>query len=155
MVENNTVEWEKEPIENFLDEHSLFRGIHKNYLINWSGSNKIPPNIFSYKKVEKGLSTDWSKYATPQFTVSHLSNPDLKENGVLEINIGNLKETILKNDLLHSSIFVSRPQPFEISKSGVIFVFGGVFMVISRYAPAISSSGDKPKSSAKRWVPSG
>jgi len=94
MVKNNNVEWEKEPLENFLDEHVLYRGIHKNYLINWSDFNKIPPNVFSYKKDEKGISTDWSKYATPQFTLSHLRNPDLKDNGILEINVGNLKETI-------------------------------------------------------------
>ncbi len=69
MVADNRMTWEKEPFENFLDEHSLYRGIHKNYLINWADSGTIPPNVFSYKKDEKGFSTDWSKYATPEFTL--------------------------------------------------------------------------------------
>lgn len=42
---------------------------------------------------------DWSKYASPSFTLKHLPIPDLKTNGIVEMNVGELKDTISKSEL--------------------------------------------------------
>ena len=99
MVEDDPLKWETEPIENFLDAHFLFRGIHRIFWMNWKEIHKIEPNLFSTKAEAKGLSTDWSKYATPEDTLNRLRAPTLKVNGILELNVGRLQFTIKENKL--------------------------------------------------------
>lgn len=99
MVKDDPLQWEAEPIESFLDEHFLYRGIHRIFWMNWKDLNKIEPNLFSTKPEAEGLSTDWSKYATPDDTLNRLRAPTLKVNGIIELNIAHLKFTIKENKL--------------------------------------------------------
>ena len=41
---------------------------------------------------------DWSKYATPSFTLKHLPDP-FKTNGIVELKVGELRPVIKKADL--------------------------------------------------------
>jgi len=61
--------------------------------------DKIEPNFLQDPKPhEAGFSTDWSKYATPQFTLDHLREPNLPANGVVEMNVGDLLQCIAENN---------------------------------------------------------
>ncbi|MBD3254905.1 MAG: hypothetical protein GF383_07415 [Candidatus Lokiarchaeota archaeon] len=58
--------------------------------------SRIYPNFFITSQAEKGLSVDWSKYATPSFTLSHLPDPSLSINGIIELNVGKVKKFITR-----------------------------------------------------------
>lgn len=75
MAEEDPLSWETEQSEDYLDYHLLYRGVHKVLWKNWPDLNRIYPNFFITSQAEKGLSVDWSKYATPAFTLDHLPNP--------------------------------------------------------------------------------
>lgn len=93
MADEDPLTWETEPSDNFLDEHFLYRGIHKNMWQTWKNLQKFDPNFFMKKRAVEGLSTDWSKYADPQITLTHL-NSDLTIYGIAEINVGQFKNII-------------------------------------------------------------
>ncbi|MEE9378148.1 MAG: hypothetical protein V3V33_08940 [Candidatus Lokiarchaeia archaeon] len=93
MADEDPLIWEIESSENFLDEHFLYRGIHKNIWQTWENLQKIDPNFFMKRRAIEGLSTDWSKYADPQFTLTRL-NSDLAIYGIAEINVGQFKNVI-------------------------------------------------------------
>ena len=112
MAKDDPVNWETEPIENFLNEHFLYRGIHRIFWINWRDINKIEPNLFAVPKPgEEGLSTDWSKYSAPQDTLNRLRIPDLKINGIIALNVGQLRNIIkikkLPLNIMHDPIRIS------------------------------------------------
>lgn len=94
MVEEDPLNWETEPSENYLDDHFLYRGVHKVLWKNWPDLNRIYPNFFITFQAEQGFSVDWSKYTTPSFTLDHLPNPFLEINGIVELNVGSLKKII-------------------------------------------------------------
>lgn len=97
MAEEDPLTWETEPSENFLDDHFLYRGIHKNIWKNWTNLQKIYPNFFMTKRAIDGLSSDWSEYAYPQNTLNHL-NSDLTEYGIVELNVGKFRNVIDENN---------------------------------------------------------
>ncbi len=97
MAKKNNLIWEAEPPENFLDEHSLYRGVHKNLWMRWSDLSVIYPNFFQFDHTIGGLSVDWSKYATSEFTFNRLT-PDLKIFGIVEFIVGKLRECIRRNN---------------------------------------------------------
>ncbi|TFG22237.1 MAG: hypothetical protein EU529_11055 [Promethearchaeota archaeon] len=99
MVEENPLSWETEPDENFLDDHFLYRGVHKRLWKTWPELNRIYPNFFITTQAEQGLSVDWSKYATPAFTLAHLPTPSLEKIGIVEMNAGSLKKIIQEANL--------------------------------------------------------
>ena len=99
MVEEDPLKWETEPSENFLPEHLLYRAIPKTLWELWADINKIEPNFFMIKEKEKGLSVDWSKYAMPIDTLERSTKPDLTFNGILQMNIGKLRDLILRYNL--------------------------------------------------------
>ena len=99
MAEEDPLSWETEQGEAYLDYHLLYRAVHKVLWKNWPDLNRIYPNFFITSQAEKGLSVDWSKYATPAFTLDHLPNPSLEINGIVELNIGYLKKVIQNANL--------------------------------------------------------
>jgi len=97
VAEEEPLTWETELSENYLDDHNLFRGIHKNLWKTWESLLKISPNFFITKNALDGLSTDWSKYTRPQITLEHL-NSDLSVYGIIELNVGRFKDLIEENE---------------------------------------------------------
>jgi len=79
MVKDDPLTREIEPPESLLDSHLLFRGVHQILWKNWPDINIIQPNFYITKSAEEGLSVDWSKYATPQFTLNHLLIPNIRK----------------------------------------------------------------------------
>lgn len=66
MAQNNPTLWQTEPIENFLDQHLLFRGIHRNIWKYWGDDiTDIQENFITFPRKTKAqlkLSVDWSKF---------------------------------------------------------------------------------------------
>ena len=94
MDEEDPLSWDIEPYENFLDSHFFYRAVHKHIWKNWPDLNKIYPNFFSLDQAISGLSVDWSKYVTPEFTLNSRPAPDLTTNGIVELNAGKIKRSI-------------------------------------------------------------
>ncbi len=94
MAEEDPLKWDVEPYENFLDSHSFYRAVHKNLWKDWPDLYKIYPNFFSTDQAINGLSVDWNKYATPEFTLNSRPAPELTTNGIVELNVGNIKSSI-------------------------------------------------------------
>ncbi len=90
LVEENPLDWEIEPPENYLKYHLLYLGIHKDLWIQWSTLEKIHINFFMTKHALDGLSVDWSKYAEPKDTLNHLT-PSLDVYGIAEIKVEDLR----------------------------------------------------------------
>ncbi len=97
MAQENPLNWEKEPFENYLDEHSLYRGIHRNIWIKWPILENIQPHFFYSDNAEEGLSMDWSKYSTPEDTLKRLREPNLETNGIIDLNVEKLRNCIEEN----------------------------------------------------------
>lgn len=100
MVEENPLNWEEEPPENFLNINYLYRGVKKVLWSTWPDLKKIYPNFFTIEQTIGGLSVDWSKYCSPESTLNHLPIPDLKIYGIVQLNVGNLRECINQNNFL-------------------------------------------------------
>lgn len=96
LVEEDPLDWEKEPSENFKAEHLLYLGIHKDLWSQWSDLENIQVNFFMTSHALIGLSVDWSKYAIPEDTLQHLK-PSLEIYGIAEIGVGELKDAIEKH----------------------------------------------------------
>ena len=96
--------WEEEPLENFLDHHLLYRGIPRSLWNLWEPLTLIHTNCFLIKTTEKGLSFNWSKYSTPEFTLNNLPQKEkgLSFYGIMEANVGRLKSSIIELDFFCS-----------------------------------------------------
>jgi len=99
MDEEDPLSWDIEPYENFLDSHFFYRAVHKHIWKNWPDLNKIYPNFFSLDQAINGLSVDWSKYASPVFTLNSRPAPELTRNGIVELNVGKIKISIKDKSL--------------------------------------------------------
>jgi len=91
--------WSKEPIENFFDSHFLYRVVNRGLWQNWEYHDRIDPIFFYSKNVEEGLSFDWSKYSSPQDTLKRRKGNSLKENGIIQLNLGKLRTNIIQFNL--------------------------------------------------------
>ena len=69
--------WESESIP---DAHSLYLRIHA----MWWKNGQLFPGAF--KNHGRGMSTNWSRYATPQDTKNQARDPH--KNAVVEMNVG-------------------------------------------------------------------
>jgi len=98
MVQDDPLKWETEPAENFLNEHLLYRGIHKNLWSKWSDIQDINPNFFMTQHAPPGLSVDWSKYATPQETLTNHLKSNLYIFGIVELNVGEFRFCVKENE---------------------------------------------------------
>ena len=102
MAEENPLNWVEEPAENYLDTHLLYRGVKRFLWASWPNLETIYPTFFTVDQALKGLSVDWSKYSTPKEALNHLpgENPSLKEWGLVQFNVGELREIIKRNNFL-------------------------------------------------------
>ncbi len=85
--------WEKEDIPNFDplgNDYLLFRQIHKTFIKD-RAPETISPSAFKDIK-DKGISTDWSKYSTPQETQQRpIRNPP-EHYGVVSLKVREIRE---------------------------------------------------------------
>jgi len=86
--------YSREPPSNYLDTHQLFRAVHRGLWQHWQSLDRIDPVFFHFKKNERGLSFDWSKYTTPTDTLNRRKNNTLKEYGIIQLNIGKFRKCI-------------------------------------------------------------
>ncbi len=91
--------WSKEPNDHFLNEHHLYRAVHKGLWQHWKSLDRIDPVFFYSKNAQDGLSFDWSLYATPIDTLNRRKGNDLKENGIIQLRIGDFRECSYKFNL--------------------------------------------------------
>lgn len=95
MHNSNEIIWEKEDIP---DSDYLYYRIHQNNLRN----NKITPGVF--KEVgegdERGMSTDWSRYSTPEESLKRAKIP--AHNGIIHFVVKSIRTIPL--EILHSPI---------------------------------------------------
>ena len=94
-------DWAKEDIPNY-DPHDkdylLYRHIHKTY-INIKNHSVIALSAFK-DPTGKGISTDWSKYSTPQETQKHsLKNPP-EDYGVVSLRVKGIRDEVEFNKLI-------------------------------------------------------
>jgi hypothetical protein len=82
-------------VEDVPNEDNLYYRIHKKEVRN----GKVPPGSFSEKGegTEKGMSTDWSKYATPEEALNRPTEryPEgdrTKTHGIISLNVGKVRE---------------------------------------------------------------
>ena len=96
MDSDNPEEWIKEPAENYLPEHFLFRAVPEVLWKYWKNKDTISPHIFTTDQCKGGLSTDWSKYTTPEET--YTKRTIFNENtGVIQFMIGEFNKIIQEN----------------------------------------------------------
>ncbi len=66
MAQNDPTLWQTEPIENFLFQHLLFRGINRNIWKYWGDDiTDIQENFITFPRkpeLQLELSVDWSKF---------------------------------------------------------------------------------------------
>lgn len=91
--------WLKEPENHFLNVHNLFRSVHKGLWSHWKSLDRIDPVFFYSKNAEGGLSFDWSLYSDPKDTLNRRKENTLKENGILQLNIGDYRKCITQFNL--------------------------------------------------------
>ena len=108
MIEN----WQ---IESIPDADSLYFRIHKqNVFDNKELKNIIRPRAFCNTPASgSNMSTDWSKYATPQSTLDHVSKQyktgktefkNTADFSVVRFSVGKIKEIDKNHHVLHDPI---------------------------------------------------
>lgn len=98
MAQEDSCPYEIELEDNFLPPHFLYRGVPRGLWGRWDDLDNFQPNFFITKDVSKGMSVDWSKYADPEETLQRLRKPRLTENGISQLNVGELRECIHINN---------------------------------------------------------
>ena len=74
------------PIEEIPDADAVFLRAHRNLLRD----GEIVPGVF--RSHEAGMSVDWSKYATPEYTRLRARKP--LENAVLALIVGEIRAIV-------------------------------------------------------------
>jgi hypothetical protein len=72
------------PIEEISDQDDLFMGVHKRYL-NVDRSVQLG----AFRNHNGGMSTNWSKYSTPEETRQQRRTP--LANAVIQMNVGSVR----------------------------------------------------------------
>lgn len=93
--------WEKENIPStdpFNNDYLLFRNIHRTF-IRERDPQMISPSSFKDPK-GRGISTDWSKYSTPQKTQKRSKRNPPEEYGVVSLKIREIREKEELNKLI-------------------------------------------------------
>jgi len=80
------------PVEDIPDADFLYYRIHK--LVARDGK----PNPGAFRDRGRGMSTDWSKYASPKETRERAPKPE--DNGIVALHVGKIRSVPL--DVTHS-----------------------------------------------------
>ncbi len=81
-------------VEEIPNQDKLFYRIHKNSY----KKGKLLPGIF--REIVDGMSTDWEKYSTPVDSVNRARASNPRDNGILGLNTGEVREiglTVIHN----------------------------------------------------------
>lgn len=102
MAEENPLNWMSEPDESYKENHSLYRGVKRFLWATWPDLDEIYPTFFTISQAMEGLSTDWSKYSTPDESLKNLpgDDPNLSDWGIVELKVGDLRKIIKRNNFL-------------------------------------------------------
>ena len=75
------------PIEEIPDVDRLYMRVHR----QWFKGSRVAPGFFQNRPDEASgaMSTDWSKYATPEETRTRARRPEL--NAVIELVVGEVR----------------------------------------------------------------
>ena len=87
------------PVEEILDSDQVYMRVHKSL----APSGELKPGAF--RDQEGGMSTDWSKYATPEETRNRARNP--ADNGVIEMTVAHVR-AIEPLKVTHEPLFDNR-----------------------------------------------
>lgn len=74
------------PVEHVPDEHKLYLRVHQN---NLKPRGELHAGIF--REHNSGMSTDWSKYATPKETRQRAVSSPAELNGVVSLRVGGVR----------------------------------------------------------------
>lgn len=88
------------PVESIPDEDRLYMRVHKQYV---EKSGEPMPSAFQDR--DGGMSTDWSRYATSDETLSRARKPD--KNGVLWMGVGEARS--IPNLVVEHTPFLGNP----------------------------------------------
>lgn len=90
MAQEDPTLWQIEPIEKFLYQHLLFRGINRNIWQFWGEDiSNIQENFITFRKSEASpkLSVDWNKYCqNPKDTLIRLFLTSYSRNHQISIS---------------------------------------------------------------------
>jgi len=70
-------------VEQIPDTDKLFYRVHRSYFVE----GELVPGVF--RQIGNGMSTDWSKYSTPQESLRR--SRILKDNGIVSGNVGHVR----------------------------------------------------------------
>ena len=73
------------PVETILDNDKLYMGIHKSWFYK---DGEIMPGAF--RDHEEGMSTEWSKYSTPDQTRQNRRIPS--DNAIMAMQVGEVRD---------------------------------------------------------------
>ena len=76
--------WSKEPNDHFLNEHHLYRAVHKGLWHHWRSLDRIDPVFFNSKNAQEAFSFDWSLYVTPIDTLNRRKGNKGKWDNTIE-----------------------------------------------------------------------
>ena len=91
------------PVEKIPIKSRLFYRIHE----TWIDEGEVNPGVFQQRgeETEKGMSTDWEKYSTPQQSRLRCKNP--QKNGVINFITKDLRG--LQLEVIHSPFIINEP----------------------------------------------
>jgi hypothetical protein len=95
MSDNDEIVWD---IEEIPEEDLLYYRVHQDYI----HKGELIPGVFKERGrgEEKGLSTDWSKYSTPEESLLRAKKPEL--NGIIRFIVRDVRKIPL--EVIHAPI---------------------------------------------------
>ena len=76
------------PVEEIPDEDQLYLRVHR----RWLDTGDLDPGCFqNHPKTTGGMSTDWSRYATPEQTRARALRSTPADNAVLALDVGKVR----------------------------------------------------------------
>ena len=100
-------------VEEIPNEDHIYYRIHRNLI---KDQEVIP---YAFRNVVSGMSTDWSKYSTPEESRNRARIPS--ENGIIVLNVGEVRaipsQTVIhtpSDNRAHSEVFGNKTQKVRI-----------------------------------------
>jgi hypothetical protein len=106
VADEVNVSWES---ENIPDEDSLWMRVHRMWFD--AQGNVLPGSFQNRPTAQDGMSTDWQKYANPEYTRSRAKKP--QDNAVIRLVVGEVRQlpnqsvvhTPDSNNRAHTDVF--------------------------------------------------